>query len=119
MDLKLGGRMLAKSPGLTVIAVIALAVAIGAGVAYLEFVNEFFRPRLTFEGGDRLVGLLNVDLAKGGAEPRSFHEFGVWKPQLTLIEELGAGRQIEENLITDDGRAVLGRPPEAIEALLR
>ena len=56
MDLKLGARMLVKTPGLTVIAVIALAVAIGAGAAYLEFVNDFFRPTLSFAGGDRLVG---------------------------------------------------------------
>ena len=34
MDLKLGVRILFKSPGLTVIAVIALAIAIGAGAAY-------------------------------------------------------------------------------------
>src|SRR5262245_6887041 len=34
MDLKLGVRMLVKTPGLTVIAVVALAVAIGAGAAY-------------------------------------------------------------------------------------
>src|SRR3954447_2933831 len=39
MDLKLGLRMLRKSPGLTGIAVIALAVAFGAGATYLEFVD--------------------------------------------------------------------------------
>src|SRR5688500_10864896 len=33
MDMKLGARMLVKSPGLTIIAVAALAVAIGAGAA--------------------------------------------------------------------------------------
>jgi hypothetical protein len=74
MDLKLGARMLLKSPGLTVTAVVALAVAIGGGAAYLEFVNDLFRPRLSFPGGDRLVGLLSFDLAKGDVEQRSLHE---------------------------------------------
>src|SRR5687768_14269249 len=39
MDMKLGARMLVKSPGLTAIAVIALAVAFGAGALYLEFAS--------------------------------------------------------------------------------
>ena len=39
MDLKLGVRMLAKTPGLTAVAVTALAVAIGAGAAYVEFMR--------------------------------------------------------------------------------
>ena len=50
MDLKLGARMLVKSPGLTVIAVIALAVAFGAGAAYFEFVNGMIRPTLCVRG---------------------------------------------------------------------
>ena len=54
MDLTLGVRMLIKSPGLTVIAVIALAVAFGAGATYLQFVNGMIRPSLRFAGGDRL-----------------------------------------------------------------
>jgi hypothetical protein len=62
--------MLVKSPGLTIVAVIALAVAIGGGAAYLEFVNDFFRPRLAFPGSDRLVGLLNYDLVKADIEQR-------------------------------------------------
>ena len=35
MDLTLGVRMLVKSPGLAVIAVLALAVAFGAGASHL------------------------------------------------------------------------------------
>ncbi|HEX7779850.1 MAG TPA: ABC transporter permease, partial [Vicinamibacterales bacterium] len=104
IDLKLGARMLVKSPGLTVIAVVALAVAIGGGAAYLEFVNDFFRPSLSFAGGSRLVGVLNYDLAKGDVELRSLHEFAVWKDRLTTIVDLGAGRSLEQNLVTKDGR---------------
>src|SRR4030095_4299435 len=38
-DFKLGMRMLRKYPGLTAVALFALSLAIGAGAAYLEFVN--------------------------------------------------------------------------------
>ena len=103
MDLKLGARMLVKTPGITIIAVIALAVGIGAGASYLEFVNGFFRGKLSFPGGDRLVGLLNWNLAKGDVEDRSLYEFAAWKTQLTTVEELGAARQFEEILTAEDG----------------
>ncbi len=104
IDLKLGARMLIKTPGLTVIAVIALAVAIGGGAAYLEFVNDFFRPTLSFAGGDRLVGILNFDLSKADVETKSLHEFGLWKGRLRTIADIGVGRAQEQNLITADGR---------------
>ena len=103
MDLKLGARMLVKTPGLTIIGIIALAVGIAAGASYFEFVNDLFRPKLSFPGADRLVGLLNWDLAKGDVEDRSLYEFAAWKMQLTTVEELGAARQIEGDLITEHG----------------
>ncbi len=105
MDLKLGARMLRKTPGLTVIAIIALALGIGAGASYQEFVNDFFRPKPWFSGADRLVGILNWDLAKGNVERRSLYEFAAWKAQLTTVEELGAAREISEaDLVTENGR---------------
>src|SRR5688572_21446026 len=109
MDLKLGARMLVKTPGLTIIGVIALAVGIAAGAAYFEFVTDLLRPTLSFPGADRLVGLLNWDLAKGDVEDRSLYEFAAWKTQLTTVEELGAARQIEESLITEHGRGEAAR----------
>jgi putative ABC transport system permease protein len=109
MDLKLGARMLVKTPGLTIIGVIALAVGIAAGAAYFEFVTDLLRPTLSFPGADRLVGLLNWDLAKGDVEDRSLYELAAWKTQLTTVEELGAARQIEESLITEHGRGEAAR----------
>src|SRR4030095_7739252 len=71
IDLKLGVRMMRKWPGLTVIAVIALAVAIGAGATYFDFINNLIRPNVSFPGADRLVGILNWSVAKGNFEDRS------------------------------------------------
>lgn len=109
IDLKLGVRMMKKTPGLTVIAVLALAVGMGAGATYFEFVTHLFRPKLSFPGADRLVGLLNWDLSKANVEDRSLYEFAEWKTQLTTVEELGAGWQVEEILTAEGGRTESAR----------
>jgi predicted permease len=105
MDLKLGARMLVKSPGLTVIAVLALAVAFGAGATYLEFVNGMLRPTLSFPGGDRLIGIVSRDLDKNTPERRVLADFRIWHDELTLIDNLGASQDITGAVTTSDGRA--------------
>jgi predicted permease len=105
MDLKLGARMLVKSPGLTIVGVVALAVAIGGGAAYFEFVNDWARPTLSFPGGDRLVGIVTIDVTKHQVTTRSAWEFDVWRRELRTIQDLGASRVLAETFITDDGRA--------------
>ena len=105
MDLKLGLRMLVKSPGLTVVGVIALSVAIGSGAAYLEFVNDMVRPTLPLPQADRIVSVLNWDAAQGEPDYQSLHDFTVWRERVRSIEHLGAYVPLERNLITDDGRA--------------
>jgi predicted permease len=104
MDMKLGLRMLAKSPGLTVIAVVALAVAIGAGAAYLEFVTDLVRPSLSIPDSDRIVGVRVWDVERRQAEARLLHDFGVWRSSATTFEHLGAQRLLNTSLITPDGR---------------
>src|SRR5688572_6236442 len=83
MDVKLGARMLVKSPGLTIIAVIALAVAFGTGATYLEFVNGLVRPTLSFSGGDRLVGIASTNLQTGHPELRVLDHFRAWRDEVT------------------------------------
>ena len=104
-DVKLGLRMLMKYPGLTVVAVFALSLAIGAGAAYLEFTQDMLHSRLPFPEGDRIVGIQNWDRQTGETESRSTYEFVTWRGRLTSIEDLGAYRALDRNLIAEDGRA--------------
>ncbi len=104
-DMKLAIRMLAKSPGLTLVALFALTLAIGAGAGYLEFTREMFHGRLPFPGGDRVVGVHNWDQQTGDLETRVILEFTRWRESLTTIDDLGAYRLLSRNLITEDGRA--------------
>src|ERR1700730_3215971 len=56
-DCRYGFRMLRKSPGISVVAVITLALGIGANTTIFNIMNGiFFRP-LPFRGSDRLVVL--------------------------------------------------------------
>ena len=52
---KLGIRMLLTYPGLTFAGGLALAIAIGLGAGYWDFMGEFMRPRLPLPAGDRIV----------------------------------------------------------------
>jgi putative ABC transport system permease protein len=105
LDLKLGMRMLARTPGLTIVAVIALSIAIGAGTAYLEAVNDIFRPSLRIAGAERVVGIHLQDLARGRPDPQLLRDFSAWRSSARTVEHLGAYTPIERNLITADGRS--------------
>jgi putative ABC transport system permease protein len=117
-DFKLGLRMLVKYPGLTTIGVIALAVAIGAGAAYLEFINDIFRPSLAGDAA-RIVGIQHSDNATGRIEHRVLHDFGRWQGSVRSIEHLGAFTALDRNLITDDGRVEPVRGVEISAAAFR
>jgi predicted permease len=104
-DMKLGVRMLVKYPGLTAVAVFALSLAIGAGAAYLEFANDLLHGKLPFRDADRIVGILNWDQQTGEPENRSTFDFVAWKGALAALDEIGAYRDFNRNLVTEDGRA--------------
>jgi putative ABC transport system permease protein len=100
LDWKLGWRMLLKYPGLSIISGMALAAAMALGAGFFEFSWEMRDSKLPLADGDRIVRLENVDAASSRIERRSVHDFLVWRDQLESIEQLGAYRAIERNLIT-------------------
>ncbi|MEX2273187.1 MAG: ABC transporter permease [Vicinamibacterales bacterium] len=109
MDLKLGMRMLVKTPGLTIVAVIALAVAIGGGAAHVEFVKDLFHPDLPIPGGDRVVGIQIWKPVAREAESRALADFATWRGRITTVEHFGAAAWLEAHLITGDGRTERAR----------
>ena len=119
IDLKLGSRMLAKYPGLTIVAVFALSLAIGAGAGYLEFINDLMHGKLPLADAERIVGIQNWDQETGKTEHRSTADFVAWRGALRSFEDLAAYRQIERNLITGDGRVEPVRGVEISAAAFR
>jgi putative ABC transport system permease protein len=104
LDFKVGVRMLARYPGLTVIGTLAIAVAIALGTIYFEAVDKFQNPRLPIADGDRIVTIRNWDVNGFSEERRSLHDFAIWREQLKTVENLGAAITFERNLATDDGQ---------------
>jgi putative ABC transport system permease protein len=81
-DIRYGVRMLWKTPGFTVVALLTLALGIGANTAIFSIVNAIvFRP-LPYANPDRLVGVWVKDLRKSGSQyPTSYPTIRDWQSQ--------------------------------------
>ncbi|HEX6307482.1 MAG TPA: ABC transporter permease [Longimicrobiales bacterium] len=108
LDWKLGTRMLAKYPGMSIIGGITLAAAIGLGAGWFELTMMLFDPRLPLEDGDRIVRIEYWDASTLDPELRTMHEFVQWRDQFTSIGEVGAHRTVQRNLL------VPGHPPQIV-----
>jgi putative ABC transport system permease protein len=102
LDMKLGGRMLAKYPGITLVGGIAMAFAIWFGAVTFEMFGQFVNPKLPLPGGDRIVQVFNWDAKATAVEKRSAHDFFVWRDGLRTVTDLGAYRDAARNLTVPD-----------------
>src|SRR5215472_5614973 len=90
-DLRYGFRMLVKKPGFTTVAVIALALGIGANSAIFSVVNTVLLKPLPYKDPDRLV-MVWEDATKYGypqntPSPANFLD---WKAQNQVFEDMAA-----------------------------
>ena len=103
LDFKVGTRMLARYPGITLVGTVAIAVAIALGAVYFEALNKWQNPRLPIPEGDRVVSIRNWDAGEVAQEPRSLYDFAIWREQAKTVEDLGAATVFMRNLATEDG----------------
>jgi predicted permease len=103
LDVKLGFRMLLKYPGLALVGVfgIAVAVAIAAG-GFSVVYGTYLAPSLPLEEGDRLVSIEIWDSATNKPESRILRDYQVWLEELKSVQEISAFRTITTNLIAPD-----------------
>ena len=124
-DLRYGARMLLKNPGFTSIAVITLALGIGANASIFSVVNAVLLRPLPFKEPERLIMIRETKIPQFPEFSVSPGNFLDWKRRNTVFERLVAVRTPSFNLIgtgdpeqligmrvTDGFFAILGAKPE-------
>jgi len=109
LDFKLGLRMLAKYPGLTVVGGLGMATAIGIGVGFFGFAGSYTDTALPFEDDDRVVSIQNWNIEENRAQRLIPYDIVTWRENAATLDDVGAAVQTRANLITDAGRIELVR----------
>lgn len=105
LDLKLGGRMLRRYPGLTIVGGLAMAFGIWFGTLTFEMVRLVVDPALPLPDGDRIVQLRLWDTEASHVEPRALHDYMAWRQSVRSVGDLGAFADATRNVFADDGEA--------------
>ncbi len=123
-DLKFALRTLAKSPGFTLVAVLTLALGIGANTAIFSAVNAVLLKPLPYPGSDRLVQIMSTgfrgvrfgvsfpDLQDLRALSQDFTGVAATTTQRYNLTGAGDPREVQAAAVTGDVFEVLQVRPE-------
>ena len=102
-DLRYALRTLRKMPSFTIVAVLVLALGIGANTAIFSVVNSVLLRPLPFPGADRLALIWETDLKDGiKREGPSAPNFLDWQEQSQSFEEM-ALLEVGTGTVTGEG----------------
>ena len=107
-DLRYAGRMLVKTPGFTAIAILTLALGIGANSAIFSVVNAVLLRPLMYRDSEKLIRLYE-GLPQGGTGSVSVPNLKDWREQNTVFSEITAYQFGNFNLsIQDQPERIVG-----------
>ncbi len=124
-DLRFAVRLLWKSPGFTSVAIIALALGIGANTAIFSVVNSVLLRPLPYRNADRMAIVWETNKAQGwnrmGAsgpnyldfrdQSKSFEDLALLEQGTGTITGFGEPRQVPALRVTTNFLPVLGVKP--------
>jgi putative ABC transport system permease protein len=106
-NLRYALRILLKSPGFTAIAVLTLALGIGANTAIFSVINAVLLVPLPYPQADRIVTL--NEFSSGTNSAIAFPDYLDWRGDNTVFQELAISRRESRNL-----SGIAGRQPERV-----
>ena len=110
-NLRYAGRMLRRSPGFTIVAILTLALGVGANTAIFSIVNAVLLRSLPFRDPDRLVRIYFNNPGVGLRGVRfSMPEFDDLRAQTDVFEDVSVVWPTSTNLTG-------AKQPERLEAL--
>ena len=131
-DVRHGLRALRHNPTFTAVAVVTLAIGIGANTAVFTVINSVLLKPLHYPKAEQLVALRQVAPGAAGLanfvdglrlspsmyftyaeQNRSFQSLGVWFPGTTNVTGLGEPEQVRTVAVSDGVLQTLGTPPAA------
>ena len=105
-------RQLRKSPGFTFVAVLTLALCIGANTAIFSVINAVLLRPLPYPESDGLV-IVNESDANQPSISVSFPDYVDWRKENTVFENIGVTRRESYNL-----SGLTGREPEQVSGAI-
>lgn len=104
-DLRFGLRTLRKSPGFTAVAVLTLALGIGANTEIFTVVNGVVLKPLPYLEPDRLVMLFETQLPDGTVGTVAPANFFDWRQQSQSFEDIAAIDPYPDFILNGSGEA--------------
>src|SRR5215471_2752061 len=102
-DVLFGLKMLAKTPGFTFVAVLTLALGIGANTAVFTIVNAMLFKGLPYPNSDRIVSITSSNLAKN--QPQigvAYPDFLDWRRDVKAFKGLAIAQMSLTNILDPD-----------------
>ncbi|HEX5412699.1 MAG TPA: ABC transporter permease [Terriglobia bacterium] len=91
-DIRYGLRQLRRNPGFTAVAVLTLALGIGANTAVFSVVNAVLLRPLPFANSDRLVSVTSTIQPTGSSGSASYPDFADWRARNHVFDGMAAYR---------------------------
>ena len=121
-DLRYGCRMLLNDPAPTLVAILALTLAIGANTAIFSVVNGVLLRPLRYADSDRLVTVWENNLSKGipqfyvnppnfkewTEQQHSFDQIAAFRPQPSILTGGGLPERVETAVVSPGIFRLLG-----------